>query len=92
MLPPVVELVLRCFCTVSEVEYVARSETMGADHQGVQLHILHFRNNRVQSTRTSGLWADEISNLKLSLAIDGADGDLVLAAFRRSPGIVPDHP
>ena len=65
---------------------------MGADHQGVQLHTLHIRNNRVQSTRTSGLWADEISNLKLSLAIDGADGDLVLAAFRRSPGIVPDHP
>lgn len=57
-----------------------------------RFHTFHIRNDRVQPARAGRLRPDQLGDLQLPLGVDGPDGDLVLAAFRRPPLVVPDDP
>ena len=46
----------------------------------------------MQPTCSRRLRADEFGNLQLSLRVNRTNGDLELAAVRRTPGVIPDHP
>ena len=52
----------------------------------------HICNDRMQTTRSCRLRADEFGNLQVALDVCGADDDLVFASFWRMPAVIPDHP
>jgi len=62
------------------------------DKRSVTLKLFHIGDDRMEPTRSRRLWSHELCNLHVSFDVRGADDDLELALFGRTPAVVPDDP